>query len=326
MAPSSHSKSASEEPSISVLVVAYNSTDVIDACLRSIEPASINQSFEVLFVDNGDGSTEAQVKDTFPWVRIVPSQGNVGFAAGNNLLASQARGEYLLLLNPDAELEAGALDALMEGARKHNEAAAWGGVTLNRDAQPDLSNTVCLPSLGEMASRVIGRSSAAGAIHQDFTRDTRVEVLSGSFVMFSRSAWDEVAGLDASYFLYSEEVDLFYRLGQRGYSFWRIGKARGYHDLGHGEPLSEMRLLYRAAGTMQFARLHWRKLDQVLAFLLLWAGAWQRYLVGLLIGRWKPHYRLVGTSHRSIALRPWLWRHGYHPEKGLLARTRIHRD
>ncbi|EAQ28209.1 hypothetical protein NAP1_11458 [Erythrobacter sp. NAP1] len=322
MASTFASTSVGEKPTISVLVVAYNSADVIDACLRSIAPACRNHSFEVLFVDNGDGSTEARVADDFPWVQIVPSQGNVGFAAGNNLLAAHADGEYLLLLNPDAELEAEALDALMHGAKEHHEAAAWGGVTLNRDGQPDLSNTVCLPSLGEMASRVVGRSSAAVAIHQDFTRDARVDVLSGSFVMFSRSAWDEVGGLDASYFLYSEEVDLFYRLGQKGYSFWRIGKARGYHDLGHGEPLSETRLLYRAAGTMQFARLHWSKMHQLLAFLLLWAGAWQRYLVGLLIGSWKSHYRLVGTSHRSIALRPSLWRHGYHPIKGLLAQTR----
>jgi len=307
-------------PHVSIMVVAYNSATIIAACLRSIAHACTRHTYEVLLVDNGDGSTEAFVKANFPDVRIAPSRGNVGFAGGNNILAEHARGAYLLLLNPDVELKPGAVDLLLDAASAYPEAAAWGGVTLDRNDRPDLGNTVHVPSLAEMASRTIGTSSAARSEIEGVDTDTKVGVLSGSFVMFSRAAWDEVGGLDDRYFLYCEEVDLFYRLAQRGYSFWRIGQARAYHDIGHGEALNAKRMLYRAAGNMQFARSHWSKPRQFLAFLFTWIGAWQRLIAGRLLGRWRPRIALVGESHRDIALRPGYWGYGYDPVRGLLAK------
>lgn len=309
---------ATAAPLLSVLVVAYNSKAIISSCLATIPAACARHSYEVLMVDNGDGSTEAFVAASFPDVRIVPSRGNVGFAGGNNILAEVARGRYLLLLNPDVELKAGAIDALLDAASAHPEAAAWGGVTLDRNDRPDLGNTVHVPSLREMASRTLGTSSAARSEIVGVDSDAKVGVLSGSFVMFSRAAWDEVGGLDDRYFLYCEEVDLFYRLAQKGYSFWRIGSARAYHDIGHGEALNARRMLYRAAGNMQFARSHWSRPRQWLAFLFMWIGAWQRFVAGRLLGRWKPRIAIVGESHRDIAMRPDFWRHGYDPRKGLL--------
>lgn len=309
-------------PVVSILVVAYNSASVIGACLGSIPAGCSAYSYEILLVDNGDGSTEALVAANFPEVEIVPSRGNVGFAAGNNLLAARAQGTYLLLLNPDVELKPGALDNLLDAARADQTASAWGGVTLDREDQPDLGNTVRIPSLIEMGVRALGTSLGARTEPRGIDQDARVNVLSGSFVLFTRTAWDEAAGLDERYFLYCEEVDLFYRLGLRGHSFRRIGSATAYHDIGHGQALDPNRMLYRAAGTMQFARLHWSRQRQLAAFFLTWVGAWQRYLVGRLLGRWVPRYRIVGEGHRRIALQPNHWRYGYDPVRGLRARLR----
>lgn len=313
---------ADAQPILSILVVAYHSEAIIADCLASIPPACTRFGYEVLLIDNGDGATEEVVASRFPHVRIVPRQGNVGFAAGNNLLAAQAKGQFLLLLNPDVVLQTGAIDLLLDATRTYPDAAAWGGVTLDREGRPDLGNTVHTPSLREMASRTLGRSIAARRQAIAFDGNTKVEVLSGSFVMFARAAWDAVGGLDDRYFLYCEEVDLFYRLAQKGYSFWRIGGARGYHNIGHGEALSPKRMLYRAAGNMQFVRLHWSKSKQLLAVLLTWLGAWQRLIVGRLIGRWSPRLRQVGECHRDIAVHPSLWRHGYDPQRGLLVQLR----
>ena len=313
---------ADAPPVLSILVVAYNSQAIIGDCLASIPAACTRYAYEVLLIDNGDGATADLVAAQFPQVRIVPSQGNVGFAAGNNLLAAQAKGQFLLLLNPDVVLLPVAIDLLLDATQTYPGAAAWGGVTLDREGRPDLGNTVHVPSLREMASRTLGRSIAARRQTIGFDEDTRVDVLSGSFVMFARTAWDEVGGLDDRYFLYCEEVDLFYRLAQRGYGFWRVGAARGYHYIGHGEALSAKRMLYRAAGNMQFARLHWPKGKQHFAVLLTWLGAWQRLIVGRLIGRWVPRLGQVGECHRDIALHPSQWRHGYDPQRGLLAHLR----
>ena len=306
-------------PDVSIMVVAYHSQDIIAECLDAIAPACTRYTYEVLFVDNGEGETAALVEKHYPHVRIVPGRGNIGFAAANNLLAKSAEAPMLLLVNPDLQLRPGAVDALMDGAQRHAAAAAWGGVTLDRNGVPDVGNSVHIPSIKEMASRLTGRSIARVAHNDGFERDERVEALSGGFVMFSRAIWEEVGGLDERYFLYCEEVDLFYRLGLKGYESWRIGSARAFHDIGHGEIGSPMRELYLSAGTMQFTRLHWEPWKQQVAFAAIWLAYLQRYWVKRLAGLFSSKQKRNATKFKFVATRPQQWRYGYDPTKGLLA-------
>lgn len=307
---------------VSILIVAYNSADLIGQCVRSIAPACRESRYEVLLVDNGDGTTEDLVRREFPDVRIVPSKGNVGFAGGNNLLAAQARAARLLLLNPDMTLEPGSLDALLRGAAEHSDAAAWGGVTLDARGNPDSGNAIAMPSMIEFASVAIGRSLVGNRSMVGLDRDAQVDILTGGFVMFDRAAWDEVGGLDERFFLYCEEVDLFYRLAQKGYSFWRIHDARGHHAVAHGASFSPMRLMYRAAGTMEFVRRHWSAPAAALAFVLNWVAAFERYAAGRLLGWWKPRLARMADGYRNVALRPHFWMRGYDPKRGLMTKLR----
>jgi N-acetylglucosaminyl-diphospho-decaprenol L-rhamnosyltransferase len=307
-------------PDISVLIVAYNSATLIPACLGALAEAAREHTIEVLMVDNGDGSTEKLVAMNYPEVRIVPSKGNIGFAAGNNLLARHARAERLLLLNPDMVVQPGSIDALMRGAQRHPEAGAWGGVTVDPSGKPDAGNAIAMPSLAEFASVAMGRSQIGNAPLKGLDGDTPVDVLIGGFVMFSREAWEEADGLDERYFLYCEEVDLFHRLKQKGYSFWRISDSFGRHEAAHGNHLSPMRLLYRAAGSMEFVRAHWSPFARVASAVLIWVAALERYLAGKLLGARRPHLRQLGEGYRYVALRPQFWMSGYHRERGLMAR------
>ena len=302
------------------MIVGYNSADLIARCVGSIPTACARHSYEILLVDQGDGLTEALVAEQFHEVAIVASLGNIGFAGGNNLLATRAKAGLLLLLNPDVELKSGAIDALLDATERHADASAWGGVTLDRNGNPDVGNTVHVPTLGEMASRVMGRSNAGLRTGQNFTKDEQVAVLSGGFVLITRSAWDEACGLDERYFLYCEEVDFFYRLAKGGHTFWRIADARAHHDIGHGNVVSPMRTLYSAAGNMQFARLHWSKRREVIAFVLIWLGAVQRYWAGTIFGLFRPQYKRIAEAHRLLAFQPGKWRFGYDPTKGLLVK------
>ncbi|MEM6475494.1 MAG: glycosyltransferase family 2 protein [Pseudomonadota bacterium] len=308
-----------QSPRLSIFIVAYHSAELIAECIQAIGPASTKQSFEILLVDNGDGSTEAVVSENFPEVKIIQSRGNIGFAAGNNWLAQHALADLYLLLNPDMVLAPGAIDALVTASEEHADAAAWGGVSLDKSGIPDTGNALIIPSLTDLLSTAIGRSNNANPPSADLQRDSMVDVLMGGFVMFRKSAWDEVGGLDERFFLYCEEVDLFYRLAQRGHSFWRVAGARGVHDAGHGEAFSPRRNLYRVAGIVEFARRHWRSAAVVCAVALIWIAAAGRFVVGAVFGRWRTRLKLLGKANARIAAQPRLWAYGYDPQRGLLA-------
>ncbi|MDY7098698.1 MAG: glycosyltransferase family 2 protein [Pseudomonadota bacterium] len=310
---------ASDAPTVSILIVAYNSAALIERCISAIAPACRKQSFEVLLVDNGDGSTEALVTERFPEVRIIPTRGNIGFAAGNNWLAEHARSDYLLLLNPDMVLFENAIDALFEGVAAHPNAGAWGGISVDSDGTPNSGNAIPIPSLGEFASRAMGRSREEGLPPERLLNDAQVNVLMGGFMMLPRKAWAEVAGLDERYFLYCEEVDLLHRLESKGYTFWRIAGARGEHEAFHGQSHSPMRALYSTAGKVEFMRAHWSTPRRYLGTALLWLGTFERFLAGKLLGSSRPNLAKRADASRYVALQPSLWMNGYHPTKGLMA-------
>lgn len=306
-------------PLISVLVVAYNSRALIERCLTRIFAAARATQIEVLLIDNGQDGTAGLVADKFPEVRVIPSRGNIGFAAANNALAEEATGPYLLLVNPDLFLKEDAIDALVLGARRHPEASAWGGVTLDHDGMPDTGNAIAIPSLSEFASAAAGRSITGARRSREFDGDCQTDVLCGGLVMISRDVWVAAEGMDEAFFLYSEEVDFFVRLRASGHEIYRIGDARGEHLIAHGGNLSPSRLMFKTAGTMQFMRKHWSLPKCVAGGILIWIAAMGRYLAGKLLGRWKPRLAKLGQAHSDVAFRPQRWWHGYDSEKGYKA-------
>lgn len=307
-------------PQVSVLIVAYNSREMIVRCIEAALRGARATPIEILLIDNGEDGSATLVADRFPQVRIIPGEGNVGFAQGNNLLAGHATAPFLLLLNPDMFVEPGAIDLLVDAAVRHSDSAAWGGVTLGAEGKPDVGNAIAIPSLHELFFAALGRSPAGRTLAKNVEHDQEVEVLSGGFVMLSRQAWDKAGGLDGNFFLYCEEVDLFQRLRNMGYPLWRIIAARGEHAIGHGNPRSPRRMLYQAAGIMEYIRKHWSPKARIFGLALIWFAAFARYLAGKVLGRWRPRLIPLGEGCRLVATRPDMWFRGYHAKHGLKAR------
>ena len=123
-------------PSLSILMVNWNTREMTLACLRSLFEQTRETSFEVIMVDNDskDGSAEAITRE-FPTVRLLAEKHNHGFAKATNMAADVARGEYFLLLNTDTVVLDGAIDKLMAFSRQRPEARIWGGRTLFGDGK-----------------------------------------------------------------------------------------------------------------------------------------------------------------------------------------------
>lgn len=304
---------AAANPVVSILVVAYNSRGFIADCLGSVIEHTAPGSYEILLVDNGTDGTAELVAAEFPSVRIVPGQGNIGFGRGNNLLAAHARGEYLLLLNPDTRLIDPAIDRLLAFARARPGAAAWGGLSTAPDGTVHPSNFLSIPTPWKAIKEAAGLSPVKANL-ASFARNPvaqRVEVLSGGFMLIARAAWDALGGFDPSFLLYSEEVDLFARLRAMGGEVWICPDSRIIHDIGSGTFYTAARLRYAWTGQMHYARRHWRAPLVQLAGLAFWIGAARRWAVSLLLSPVSAHHRERRRAFTPTVLQPGGWWRGY---------------
>ena len=207
-------------PKVSILIVSYNTREMTLACLRSVA-VQTQISHEVIVLDNKsqDGSAEA-IAAGFPAVQLMAEQDNHGFAKGNNIAAMRARGEFVLLLNPDTIVLNGAIDQLVAFAERKPEAKIWGGRTLFGDNSLNTSSCWRRMSLWNIFCRTAGltgifprsalfNSEAYGGWDRD--SDRQVDIVSGCFFLMKRVDWEEMAGFDPVFVMYGEEADLCLR-------------------------------------------------------------------------------------------------------------------
>jgi GT2 family glycosyltransferase len=199
---------AAAAPRFSVLIVGYNSLRFLDECLATTL-ASGAASFEVLFLDNGSPQAEADwVENRFhdPRLRVFRSQRNLYFAGGVNLLAKEARGEILILLNPDTRVEPSWLAALDACLRKGFQAA-----------QADL-RSLAAGGKEEPPGYFIDRYGFI--VHAEKTPDPnprRIFGGRGAGLAVERAVFFECGALDENFLMYFEETDLCWRINLLGY-------------------------------------------------------------------------------------------------------------
>ncbi len=222
-------------PTLSIVIVTYNSAAVIRECLESIprgwetlrvsETLRVCDEVETIVVDNGstDGTVDI-VRREFPWARLFADHGNLLFAGGNNCGFKQATAPLIFMLNPDTVVHPGALKALVEFADAHPEA----GMIAMRVVNPDSSlqhNTFHFPDLKQaffgffemlapLDSPQNGRYLPA-----DYDNVREVEHILGATLLFRRELYEQLPGMDEKFGIYFEETDWCYRAKRAG---WKL--------------------------------------------------------------------------------------------------------
>lgn len=243
------------------------------------------------------------------------------------MLAKKAQAPFIMLLNPDTIIQPGSIEALLQFAATQPDAGAFGGLTLTPAHEPDPSNRLAAPSLAGLARTAFAFAAPARPADARLpTAPRRVPILCGGFMLIRASAWQQLGGFDERFFLYSEEVDLFHRLAEQNVPAWQIPAARAVHAVGNGNPHAPLRLVLRAAGQAEFLRKHWSAPKRVLGTMLMWLAAIGRFLGGSVLKYWKPQLGSLARGYRLMAVKPWLWMHGYHPTKGLKAKLATLQD
>jgi GT2 family glycosyltransferase len=231
---------------VSVIVVSYNTAELLSRCLDSLaaqagDLASRGLELETIVVDNAsaDGSPD-MVRQRFGWARLVDSPENLGFAAANNLARQMARGRHIVLLNPDARLAPGSLGVALDYLEANPGVAVVGGAQTAPDGRA-LPSARRFPRAWHKFSAMTGLAGrfpgsrllgAANYTWHDLDRPMPVDWVPGSFALIRGQALDQVGFFDDRYFLYYEETDLCLRLNRAGWEVHFHPGVKVVHDSG----------------------------------------------------------------------------------------------
>lgn len=241
---------------LSIIVVNWNTRDLLAQCLQSLEDTIRDSSYDVWVVDNGssDGSVE-MVRERFPRTHLIVNVENVGFAGANNQALACCSGRYVLLLNSDTRALPGSLDEVVRFMVEHPNAGVAGVRLLNPDESFQASYTpfptlwrefLILSGLGRCLIRSIFPSY--GPQVQKGAQQIK-GYLEGACLLARREAVDHVGGLDEHIFMYAEDVDWCYRFHRAGWGIWYLPQAPIIHYGGQSSKKRQGRMeaeLYRS--------------------------------------------------------------------------------
>lgn len=278
---------------LTVIIINYNTRELLHTCLQSIFRQTQNIDFEIVVVDNNsaDGSREMLLQD-FPQVATIFNDENRGFAAANNQGIRQAKGEYILLLNSDTEVLEGAINKSAAFMDAHHEAGIVGCKLLNSDGslQPSCES---FPELRDYFfesfyfDRIFPKSKIVGRFHLtwfDYSRTQQVDQVMGAFLMIRKKTIDQIGLMDENFFFYAEEADWCYRAKQAGWQTCFFPGAEAiHHGGGSADSISAKMLVQLHESRFRFYRKYHTPPAAFVAGMILAMGALKRiFLWGFL--------------------------------------------
>lgn len=258
-------------PILSIVIVTYESKNEIRACLDSVKQFAPKDPYEVFVVDNAsrDGTADF-VRNKYPWVKLIRNTGNEGFGRANNRAIQQATGEFILALNPDTQVTAGALDHLILIARNAPKLGTLGARLVYPDGKEQPSSYM-FPGIWSELRKIFFTEKIDEAAARAQTI-TRVQWSVGAALLFPREIKQEVTLFDPNIFLYSEDMELCWRLLRQGRKNYVTNTATIVHawnksaEQYYGERVSERRLRAYRDTTRYVLAKHQRGPLKVLRF------------------------------------------------------------
>ena len=223
---------------LSIIILNYKTKGLLKQCLRGIADSHLGMEYEVIVVDNasGDGSVE-MVREGFPWATMIPLDRNGGFSAGNNVGIRQAKGAFVMILNPDVAVFRGAVDTMLDYMRHNPKVGLAVPKLVNPDGSVQMS-AMRFPSftlpiwrrtpLGRLPvpKKILDRYHMIDWDHQE---SRPIGWALGACFLIRRAALDAVGFLDERFFLYVEDVDYCRRMWERGWEVHYVANAEMVH-------------------------------------------------------------------------------------------------
>ena len=278
---------------LSVIIVNYNVQYFLEQALWSVRKAVVGLSAEIFVVDNqsSDGSV-AMVRACFPEVRLIANEKNSGFSVANNQAIREARGKYILLLNPDTVVQEDTFRKCFLFMEQHSEAGALGVKMIDGAGQflPESKRGFPSPFVAFCKtfglSQLFPKSRTFNRYHLGFLdadQTHEIDVLAGAFMWLRAAALQEVGLLDEAFFMYGEDIDLSYRIVQGGWKNYYLPTTTIIHYKGESTKrgsLNYVRTFYQAM--IIFAKKHFKGSQAWLFIGMLRAAIYFRAFLTLL--------------------------------------------
>ena len=267
-------------PQLSIIILSYNTKDLIRKCLTSVYSTIQSVSFEVIVVDNASGDQSVtMIKKEFKKVHVIESKENLGFGNGINLGVKSAKGEFLLFLNSDAELQADVFSQMITYMKSNERIGILGGKLLNYDGsmQRSFSNFY---GVKDIVILLFGREKVEMSL---LGKDVRKEVdwVSGGCMWIRRSVFDAIQGFDPQIFMYIEDMEICFRVRKLGYTIYYYPDFVVKH-VGHGSSNREFAITNIYKGIMYFYKKHKSSQEVILVRIFLQLKAYLVILIATL--------------------------------------------
>ncbi len=233
------------------------------------------------------------VRSTYPEVILIENDENLGFSKANNMAIRRAKGDYLLILNPDTVVQEDTFHTLIDFFEKHPEAGAAGCKVLNANGSLQLACRRSTPTPLVVLPKILGLSALFpksklfgryNLTYLDEDKVSEVDAVSGSFVMVRKKVVEEVGLFDEEFFMYGEDLDWFYRMTNAGYKIYYVPYTKIIHYKGESTRAAgydAIRMFYKAQ--IQFVRKHFSKTKSIFSVMFLYFGIVLRALLSYAI-------------------------------------------
>ena len=213
-----------ESPLVSVIVLNYNAGDLLLNCIDSLKKSTYT-NLEILVVDNiSSDESQRKCKEKFPDIKLIQNEKKLGYCGGNNIGIKEAKGEFIVILNPDTIVEPNCVKELILAHEKFGDG-------LYQPKILSLNEENIIQSTGNML-HIFGFGFARDKGNKVSDKNEEIEKIgyaSGTCLFTSRKVLEKVGLLDEFLFLYHDDLDLGWRAAQIGISSFYVPKSKIFH-------------------------------------------------------------------------------------------------
>jgi GT2 family glycosyltransferase len=280
-------------PKLSIIIVSYNVCHFLEQTIRSILRSSLNSdSYEIIVVDNDSSDATSQMMEQyFPNIRFIANKQNTGFSKANNQGIAEAKGSYVLLLNPDTVLAENTLESCVKFMDKHPNCGALGVRMIDGGGKFLPESKRGLPTPKASFYKIFGlaklfpKNKIFGQYHLNYLPEfeiNKIDVLSGAFMFMRKEALEKAGLLDEAFFMYGEDIDLSYRIQLAGYDNYYLPTTTIIHYKGEStkkDSVNYVKVFYQAM--FIFAKKHFALKINFITGLLIYAAIYLRAFISV---------------------------------------------